>query len=172
MGGWPHPVNTRMGVDNAGTYLLWELDPNTLRGQNQHGHAVALRPFFGYHGHAARPAGPALDRAAARDRRQPRLQGISRGQHAVPADCRGGGGLFSCGDGHARQGDGESAVTAIECPIEAADLRFELLPGMRLAAPRANTPAGWLTFGLHESLDEAALLALDGMVQLLGELHG
>ena len=74
------------------------------------------------------------------------------------------GGLFSAGDGHARQGDGELSVTAIECPMEAVDLTFTLHPDMHLTMPRADTPAGWITFGLHEDLNEAALLALEGMV--------
>lgn len=55
------------------------------------------------------------------------------------------GGLFSVGDGHARQGDGEVAVTAIECPMERVDLTFHLLPNLQITTPRANTPAGWLT---------------------------
>ncbi len=82
------------------------------------------------------------------------------------------GGLFSAGDGHARQGDGEVCVTAIECPMEAVDITFSLHPELRLAMPRAQTPAGWITFGLHEDLNEAALLALEGIVELLGELYG
>ena len=32
------------------------------------------------------------------------------------------GGLLSVGDGHAAQGDGEVAGTAIECPMERVDL--------------------------------------------------
>src|SRR5919199_6808984 len=28
VGGWPHPVNNRLGVADQGTYLLWELDPD------------------------------------------------------------------------------------------------------------------------------------------------
>ena len=171
VGGWPHPVNARLGVEQEGTYLLWTLDPDALRGHDQHGHSVALQPFLGIMGMP--PAEPGLHSTV-----PPRTTGgnldckeLVAGSTlylpiAVP------GGLFSCGDGHARQGDGESAVTAIECPIEAADLTFELLPELRLNAPRANTPGGWVTFGLHQDLNEAALLALEGMVGLLGELHG
>jgi acetamidase/formamidase len=33
--------------------------------------------------------------------------------------------------------------------------------------PQADTPAGWLTFGLHEDLDEAMWLAVEGMLDLL-----
>ena len=82
------------------------------------------------------------------------------------------GGLFSVGDGHAVQGDGEVCVTAIECPMERVDLTFELEPGLQLATPRAHTPAGWITFGFHEDLDEAMLIALEAMLDLMGELHG
>lgn len=81
-------------------------------------------------------------------------------------------GLFSVGDGHARQGDGESCVTAIECPMDCVELTFQLHPTMRLTTPRAHTPAGWITFGLHEDLDEAAVIALDAMLEFLGQYYG
>jgi acetamidase/formamidase len=55
--------------------------------------------------------------------------------------------------------------------MESVEFTFSLHPDMHLALPCADTPAGWITFGLHENLDEAALLALDGMVDLLGALH-
>src|SRR5258708_28174351 len=57
------------------------------------------------------------------------------------------GGLFSVGDGHAAQGDGEVCVTAIECPMERVELTFELEPDLHLTTPRAHTPACWITFG-------------------------
>jgi acetamidase/formamidase len=82
------------------------------------------------------------------------------------------GGLFSVGDGHGAQGDGEASGTAIECPMERVNLTFDLHPDLRLRAPRANTPAGWITFGFHEDLDEATIQATDGMLQLLGEQYG
>ena len=69
--------------------------------------------------------------------------------------------------GHARQGDGEVSVTAIECPMEHVALEFELLTDMPLRAPRAHTPTGWVTFGLHKDLNQAALLALEDMVNLM-----
>jgi acetamidase/formamidase len=47
VGGWPHPVNERLGIASEGTYLLWTLDAATSRGQDQYGHIVALRPFMG-----------------------------------------------------------------------------------------------------------------------------
>ena len=45
------------------------------------------------------------------------------------------GGLFSVGDTHAAQGDGEVCGTAIESPMSLA-LRFDLVKGANLRAPR------------------------------------
>lgn len=171
VGGWPHLINDRLGVADEGTYLLWTLDAETLRGRNQFGHSVDLRPFLGVMGMPPAEAGlhstvPPRPTGGNLDCKELVAGSTLYLPVAVP------GGLFSVGDGHARQGDGEVAVTAIECPMEVVELTFSLHPGMRLTMPRAHTPAGWITFGLHENLEAAALLALEGMVDLLGELHG
>jgi acetamidase/formamidase len=50
------------------------------------------------------------------------------------------GALFSCGDAHAAQGDGEVCVTGIETPI-GATLRFTLEKGRQIPAPQFRTPA-------------------------------
>ena len=50
------------------------------------------------------------------------------------------GALFSCGDAHAAQGDGEVCVTGIETPI-GATLRFTLEKGREIPAPQFRTPA-------------------------------
>jgi acetamidase/formamidase len=36
--------------------------------------------------------------------------------------------------------------------------------------PRAKTPSGWITFGLHQNLEEAMYLALEEMVSLIQEM--
>lgn len=171
VGGWPHEVNNRLGVAAEGTYLLWTLDPDTMQGRNQYGQSVSLRPFFGVMGMP--PAEPGLHSTV-----PPRPTGgnldckelVAGSTLYLPIAVAGG--LFSAGDGHALQGDGEVSVTAIECPMDAVDIAFSLHPEMRLTMPRAHTPAGWLTFGLHEDLDQAALIALEGMVDLLTSLYG
>ena len=43
---------------------------------------------------------------------------------------------------------------------------------MPLATPRARTPAGWLTFGFDRDPNEATAVAVDAMLDLLGELVG
>jgi acetamidase/formamidase len=82
------------------------------------------------------------------------------------------GALFSVGDGHAAQGDGEVCQTAIECPFERVELSFMLHRGLRLRTPRALTPGGWISFGFHTDLDEAMFIATDTMLDLMGELLG
>src|SRR5262244_4671760 len=81
------------------------------------------------------------------------------------------GGLFSTGDGHAVQGDGEVAGPALNCPMQ-VEMEFRLHPELRLALPRARQTSGWLTFGFGRSLDEAAAIATVEMVKLMGELYG
>jgi acetamidase/formamidase len=54
------------------------------------------------------------------------------------------GALFSCGDAHAAQGDGEVCVTGIESPMYAA-LRFTLDEERSIPAPQYQTAPGPLT---------------------------
>jgi acetamidase/formamidase len=43
---------------------------------------------------------------------------------------------------------------------------------MPLKTTMANTPTGWLGLGFHEDLNEAALLALEAMVDWMQKQHG
>ncbi len=85
------------------------------------------------------------------------------------------GALFSCGDGHAAQGDGEVCTTAIETALQG---RFELVLHKRLptapglAYPRGETPTHWITMGMDPSLDQCLAIALRDMIALLGERGG
>ena len=78
-------------------------------------------------------------RAAARGRRQPRHP-RSRGGNArsiFPVEVHGG--LFSIGDTHAAQGDGEVCGTAIESQMD-VELTLDLVKGANLKSPRFSTP--------------------------------
>src|SRR5262249_29949021 len=85
----------------------------------------------------------------------------------IPVD----GALFSAGDGHAAQGDGEVSGTAIECPCTAR-LTLDFRDDLRLDWPCARVDAAWLTFGFGDTLDAAAQVALERMLDLLGREHG
>lgn len=84
------------------------------------------------------------------------------------------GALFSCGDGHAAQGDGEVCTTAIETALQGT---FELVlhkraGGAALAYPRGETPTHWITMGMDPDLDQCLAMALRDMIALLGEKAG
>jgi len=70
------------------------------------------------------------------------------------------------------QGDGEVAGPALECPMERVALTFRLHEVAPLAGPRAETPAGRVTFGFHEDLNEAMATALDEMLRWMEERDG
>ena len=50
------------------------------------------------------------------------------------------GAMFSCGDAHGCQGDGEVCVTGLEAPMYAS-LRFTLEKGRSIPSPQYRTPA-------------------------------
>ena len=84
------------------------------------------------------------------------------------------GGLFSCGDGHAAQGDGEVCTTAIETALLGTfELVLHKAASLRqpLAYPRGETPTHWITMGMDPDLDQCLAMALRDMIALLGE-HG
>jgi acetamidase/formamidase len=80
----------------------------------------------------------------------------------VPVD----GALFSAGDGHAAQGDGEICGTAIEAPVT-AQVTLDVRDDLALDWPIARTEEAWLTFGFDETLDGAAQIAVDSMIALM-----
>jgi acetamidase/formamidase len=82
------------------------------------------------------------------------------------------GALFSAGDAHAVQGDGEVNVTAIETALEEAVLQFVVRKDMRLERPLAETPTHWITMGFHPDLDEAAKIALRDAIRFLVYVKG
>ena len=170
-GGWEHPVHVRLGMTEKETMHVWTLDADAGIGRNQHGHEVTLHPFMGV-------MGMPPDEAGAHSTAPPRVTGGNLDCKELTAGTSlflpiaVVGGLFSVGDGHAAQGDGEVCVTAIECPMERVALTFRLHPTLTLTAPRALTPTAWITFGVHEDLQEATYLALDAMLGLIGEQVG
>ncbi len=169
-GGWPSATNERLGITDRGIVHAWTLDPETGVGRNHLGHTVALRPFMGIMGMP--PDEPGIHSTT-----PPRIWGGNMGCKELVAGSRlylsipVEGGLFSVGDGHAAQGDGEVSSTAIECPMEMVELTFHLHDDFPVTTPVANTPAGWVTMGFHESLDEATFIALEAMFALMGRLY-
>lgn len=165
--GWPSPFNTYLGLADAEPGLhLWTLDPERLLGQNQAGYQVHLYPFMGVMGlppnePGIHPTAPPRAEGGNMDCKELVVGSTLYLPISVPLA------LFSVGDGHAVQGDGEVSGTAIECPMERVELRFELAETCALRTPWANTPASWVTLGFHKDLNEASLIALDAMLTLM-----
>lgn len=95
----------------------------------------------------------------------------------LPIWCEGA--LFSCGDPHAAQGDGEVCVSAIECAMKAT-LRFRVhkrplaAPSFRIPPPTAPpTEAGYhATMGIAPDLMGCAKGAVRAMIAWIVDEHG
>jgi len=81
------------------------------------------------------------------------------------------GAMFSAGDGHGVQGDGEVCINALEtCLTGTFGLHVEKGGGARdpiLRFPRAETPTHFITMGMNEDLDLAMKQALRGMIAFI-----
>ena len=173
-GGYESYWNERMGVAEGPERVLdFELDADKMIGRSQFGdfpHTIPLKPFMGVMGmppdvQGKHPTFPPRYCGGNLDCKE--LVAGSSLYLPIPVK----GAKFSVGDGHATQGDGEVAGPALECPMERVDLTLTVRDDLRLNMPRAKTPVGWITMGLHEDLDEAVLIALDGMLELMCELY-
>lgn len=117
--------------------FLWKLEGEVSRSLTPA--VVPLRPFCGVMGVA-----PAED-----GEYRTRPPGVFGGNMDVRELCAGAtlylpvlnrGALFSAGDAHAAQGDGEVCINGMECPVDVT-LRFHLHKGRPLSAPMIETNA-------------------------------
>ncbi|MDX1932631.1 MAG: acetamidase/formamidase family protein [Capsulimonadales bacterium] len=167
-GGWDSPENMALGTAHSGTVHLWELDRDTGFATNRQGQKVRIRPFLGVIGNAP-------DLPGIHDTAPPRFVGGNMDCRELVAGSRlflpvaVAGAHFSLGDGHGVQGDGEVSGTSIEIGMERVVCTFILHPGLQLPLPRAETPAGLLTFGFHEDLNTATFSALNSMLDWMTE---
>lgn len=170
-GGWSSPHNELMHATDEGTVHAWELDAERNIGRNHLGHSVTLHPFLGVIGMPANEAGI-----------QPTAPPRNTGGNLDCKDLVVGstlylpiavdGGLLSFGDGHAAQGQGEISGTAIECPMERAELTIHLLDDMPLDTPIAKTPDAWITLAFDTDLNVATYAAIDAMFKLIQQQYG
>ena len=130
---------------------------------------IPLRPFFGNLG-VAPPSGRLSSGPPSYNAGNIDNKSLVAGTRIyIPVQVPGA--LFSVGDGHAAQGDGEVCVTAIETNLTGV-FRFTVRKDMKLRWPRAESPTHFITMGLHESLDEAARRATKEMIDYLSNQRG
>jgi acetamidase/formamidase len=160
---------------------LWRYDPGTLAPAlfGRWGR-VPLKPFTGTIGVAPAERGLHSVVPPRRVGGNMDIRDLAAGTELfLPVEVAGA--LFSAGDTHAAQGDGEVCGTAIESPMRVA-LRFDLLKQEPLAFPRFSTPGpvtrhldtpGYeVTTGIAPDLMDAARAAVRSMIDLLGRRHG
>jgi acetamidase/formamidase len=127
---------------------------------------IPLRPFFGVMGVAPPAAtgrissGPPWIHAGNMDNKDL----VAGTTLYIPVHVTGA--LFSVGDGHVGQGDGEVCLTAMETALRGT-LQFSVRKDMRLRWPRAETSTHFITMGFHENLEEAAHIAVEEMLDFL-----
>jgi acetamidase/formamidase len=160
---------------------MWQYDSKTLTPAlfGRWG-KVPLKPFTGTIGLAPAAAGVHSIVPPRRVGGNMDVRDIAQGTELfLPVEVAGA--LFSVGDTHAAQGDGEVCGTAIESEMTIA-LRFDLLKATPLAFPRFTTPGpvtrhldakGYeVATGIGPDLMEAARAAVRSMIDLLGRHHG
>jgi acetamidase/formamidase len=69
------------------------------------------------------------------------------------------GALFSVGDAHAAQGQGEVDLAAIETGLR-GKFQFIVRKDMKITWPRGETPTHWIVMGLNPNLEEAMKMAV------------
>jgi len=76
------------------------------------------------------------------------------------------GALFSCGDGHGAQGDGEVCITAIETGL-IGTFELHVRSDMTLEWPMAETSTHVMTMAFDPDLDDCVVIALRDMIKLI-----
>ncbi|MVA55041.1 acetamidase/formamidase family protein [Agrobacterium vitis] len=144
------------------------------------GGKVPLKPFAGTIGLAPADPGPHSVVPPRRVGGNLDIRDLSAGVTLyLPVEVEGG--LFSVGDTHAAQGDGEVCGTAIESRMD-VELTLDLVKGMALQSPRFTVTepvtrhldgAGYeVTTGIGPDLMTGAREAVMRMVDLLADEHG
>ncbi len=159
---------------------IWNYDATTmLPTAYGPGGRVPLKPFTGTIGLAPAEAGLHSVVPPRRVGGNMDVRDLSRGVDLyLPVEVAGG--LFSVGDTHAAQGDGEVCGTAIESPMRVA-LKFDIEKGANLAFPRFDTPGpvarhlddlGYhVTMGIGPDLMQATRDSVSGMIDNLTRRH-
>lgn len=155
---------------------IWKYNPDTLEPAlfGSHGR-VPLKPFCGTIGNAPAEAGLHSVVPPRRVGGNLDIRDLAAGTELyLPIEVAGA--LFSVGDTHAAQGDGEVCGTAIESPMDVV-LKLDLVKGANLKTPRFTTPGpvtrhldakGYeVTTGIGPDLMEGARAAVSNMIDLL-----
>jgi len=167
-----NPLTRRLGLhEGPPAWLLWQIDADAELATSNLGHTVRIAPFHGV-------TGVAWDEPGEHSTIPPRPVGggnidcrelVAGSILYLPVNVPDA--LLSIGDGHAAQGDGEVAGTAIECGMT-TELQLDLVTDRPTPGVHAETPAGRVTFGFSPDLNVAMGDALDAMLTWLQTSYG
>jgi len=147
------------------------LDAQRMIGHLPWGMDIALKPFFGVMGVAPPRAWGTVSTLP------PRQNGGNLDNKELVAGTTlylpifVDGALFSAGDGHGVQGDGEVCVTAIETGL-VGRFRLTVRDDMKLEWPYAETPTHVITMAFDPDLDDCVVVALRLMLDLMEKRIG
>ena len=143
-----------------------ELDPARMTGRMPWGLELKLKPFFGVMGVAPPRSWGELSTVP------PRRNGGNIDNKELVAGTtlylpvHTDDALFSVGDGHALQGDGEVCTTAIETGL-VGTFELHLRDDFALVWPMAETPTHLMTMAFDPSLELCVEIALRSMLDLI-----
>jgi acetamidase/formamidase len=166
------PLKGALPDDFAETYLMHiPLDRERMVGRLPWGLELPLRPFFGVMAVAPPAAWGSVSTLP------PRRNGGNLDNKELVAGTTlylpifVEEALFSVGDGHGAQGDGEVCVTAIETGL-VGTFELHVRSDLSLTWPMAETPTHMITMAFDPDLDQCVVLALRTMLDLIVERTG
>ncbi len=142
------------------------LDREAMIGRLPWGIDIPLKPFFGVMGVAPPPSWGTIGTPP------PRKNGGNLDNKELVAGTTlylpifVDGALFSVGDGHGVQGDGEVCITAIETGL-VGTFRLSVRDDLPLEWPMAETPTHVMTMAFDPDLDTCVVIALRSMLDLI-----
>jgi acetamidase/formamidase len=147
------------------------LDRARMVGKLPWGLELPLKPFFGVMATAPPPAwGPVASPPPRRNGGNIDNKELVAGT-TLYLPIHVDGALFSVGDGHGVQGDGEVCVTAIETGL-VGTFELHVRADMALEWPLAETPTHVITMAFDPDLDDAVVIALRDMIKLISARTG
>jgi acetamidase/formamidase len=157
-------------------FFLWQLESAVSRSLAPA--IVPLRPFCGVMGVAPAEDGELRTRPPGVFGGNMDVRELSSGA-TLYLPVLNSGALFSCGDAHAAQGDGEVCINGIECPADVT-LRFYLHKRRLLAGPviesvvstRDEGTGAWIVVESAPDAMAAARNAASRMIDLLADRWG
>lgn len=156
-------------LENQIVHLVIDRDAGTIT--TPWSMTLPARPFFGVMATAPRPEDGRLTSVV------PGCFGGNMDNREMTAGCVlflpvcADGALFSAGDGHASQGDGEVCLTAAETGLSGT-FRFDLIKNATLSMPYAQTPDHLIAMAFEEDLQHAMQGALRAAIRMIVERCG